>query len=85
MTSHPRGRSLHFSSTSEAVPTPNEIRVDLEPVDVEQLNAMIAASGWTDVAVVVLLRGIDSALTWCLEAQDSILPALVRLNSLYLY
>ena len=70
------GGSSRFYPASQAT-QPNEVRVDLEPVDAERLNAMIAAGGWRDVAVVMLLKATDSALTRCLEAQDGVLPSFV--------
>eukprot|EP00731_Ephydatia_muelleri_P000436 Em0001g436a len=68
------GGSSRFYPASQATQS-NEVRVDLEPVDAERLNAMIAAGGWRDVAVVMLLKATDSALTRCLEAQDGVLPS----------
>lgn len=70
------GGSSRFYPASQATQS-NEVRVDLEPVDAERLNAMIAAGGWRDVAVVMLLKATDSALTRCLEAQDGVLPSFV--------
>lgn len=67
--------SRFYPASQQATPTTDEMRVDLEPVDAERLNAMIAGGGWTDVSLVVLLRGIDSTLTRCLEAQDGALPS----------
>ena len=69
--------SRFYPASQQATPTTDEMRVDLEPVDAERLNAMIAGGGWTDVSLVVLLRGIDSTLTRCLEAQDGALPSFV--------
>ena len=63
----------------------NGISVDLDPVDVERLNAMVASSGWSDVGLVVLLRSIDSELTRCLEAQDGVLPPLVSHTSQFFF